>query len=313
MRRTVWRNSAVRSRRPRPGELAERLGRARLRFGIALPAVRQQHLLEQARFALGERAVHAEVPRLDAVPHERRRTPARSRARRRRTAPGRRSTGWARRARTPRAGPRSSSVMPAARASSARVRLTPLSAVARSSGPSSSRTCAEAERASALCAARRRLLEQRLDGGGIDSSVAARRLRPARLTANPPVAVDLVEPLLDHLQRQEVLALLAQDEAQPFDVGRVELAVARRRALGIDEPLALEEADLRDRDVGELVAELVRARRRSTSASAWPCSGVPLASRAPSTKLEPVATDLHLVAVAQHAPRRRARDSRRCR
>ena len=40
------------------------------------------------------------------------------------------------------------------------------------------------------------------------------------------------------------------------EVGGVELPVARRRALGIDEPLALEEADLRDRDVGELVAQL---------------------------------------------------------
>ena len=38
------------------------------------------------------------------------------------------------------------------------------------------------------------------------------------------------------------------------DVAGVELPVPRRRALGIDEALALEEADLRDRDVGELVA-----------------------------------------------------------
>ena len=34
------------------------------------------------------------------------------------------------------------------------------------------------------------------------------------------VAIGFVEPVLDHLQRQEVLALLAQDEAQTFDVGR---------------------------------------------------------------------------------------------
>ena len=66
----AWRSIAVRSWRPEPGELAERLGRARLRFGVALAPVRQQHLFEQPRFAFGERAVHAQVPRLDAVPHE---------------------------------------------------------------------------------------------------------------------------------------------------------------------------------------------------------------------------------------------------
>src|SRR5207253_7779188 len=71
------------------------------------------------------------------------------------------------------------------------------------------------------------------------------------------VLVDFVEPLLDDLEGQEVLALLAQDEAQALDVGGIELAVSRRRPFGIDEALALEKADLRDRDVGELVAQLV--------------------------------------------------------
>ena len=51
---------------------------------------------------------------------------------------------------------------------------------------------------------------------------------------------------------QEVVALLGEDPAQPGDVVVVELPVARRRALGVEQPLALEEADLRDRDVGEL-------------------------------------------------------------
>ena len=61
-----------------------------------------------------------------------------------------------------------------------------------------------------------------------------------------------------------VLTLLPQDPAQALDVGFVELAVARRRALGIEQTLALEEADLRDGDVGELVAAAARAPRRST-------------------------------------------------
>jgi hypothetical protein len=73
----------------------------------------------------------------------------------------------------------------------------------------------------------------------------------------PAEAGRLVEATLDHLERQEVLALLAEDPPEPLDVGVVELAVARRGALGTDQPLALEEADLRDRDVGELDDEQV--------------------------------------------------------
>ena len=63
------------------------------------------------------------------------------------------------------------------------------------------------------------------------------------------------QAVADDLEREEVLALLAQDPAQPLDVVVVELAVARRRALRVDETLALEETDLRDRDVGELLPQ----------------------------------------------------------
>jgi hypothetical protein len=41
-----------------------------------------------------------------------------------------------------------------------------------------------------------------------------------------------------------VVALLQEDPAKTLEVRRIEAAIARRRALGIDEPLALEEADL---------------------------------------------------------------------
>jgi hypothetical protein len=64
-----------------------------------------------------------------------------------------------------------------------------------------------------------------------------------------------VETILDHAQRQKVLALLAQDEAESFDVVVVELAVSRRGAFGNDQALALEESNLRDRDVRELFEE----------------------------------------------------------
>ena len=40
------------------------------------------------------------------------------------------------------------------------------------------------------------------------------------------------QPALDDLERQEVLLLLAQDPAEPLDVGFVELAVAGRGPLG---------------------------------------------------------------------------------
>ncbi len=65
----------------------------------------------------------------------------------------------------------------------------------------------------------------------------------------------LLEAALDHLEGKEVLALLAQHPAQPLDVVLVELAVPRRRPFGVDETLALEEADLGDGDVGELLAQ----------------------------------------------------------
>ena len=65
----------------------------------------------------------------------------------------------------------------------------------------------------------------------------------------------LVETALDHLERQEGVPLLAQDPAQALDVRLVELPVARRRALRVDQALALEEADLGDGHVGELLLQ----------------------------------------------------------
>ena len=73
-----------------------------------------------------------------------------------------------------------------------------------------------------------------------------------------------LEPIADDPQRQEVLALLAQDHSKQIDVVVVELAVAAGRALGIDQALALEEPDLGDRDVGELLEQETQALRRWT-------------------------------------------------
>jgi hypothetical protein len=60
---------------------------------------------------------------------------------------------------------------------------------------------------------------------------------------------------LDDLERQEVLALLAEDPPKPVDVLLVELPVAGRRPLRVEETLALEEPDLGDGDVGKLVLQ----------------------------------------------------------
>ncbi len=91
-------------------------------------------------------------------------------------------------------------------------------------------------------------------GLGWRSGVVLVGRRPQRrLRAGSVDGVDpLVEHLADDLERQEVVALLAQDPPQAVDVGVVELAVARRGPLGGDEPLALEEADLRDGHVREV-------------------------------------------------------------
>ena len=108
-----------------------------------------------------------------------------------------------------------------------------------------------------------------VDGSGVDpgsgvrapgdpgprAAVAATRCPlPSPATASSGVVL-LLEAPLDDLQGQEVLALLAQDPAQTLDVVVVELAVSRRRPLGVDEALALEEPDLRDGHVGELLAQ----------------------------------------------------------
>ena len=86
------------------------------------------------------------------------------------------------------------------------------------------------------------------------------------------VAVDAArgQLLADDPQRQELVALHAQDRAQPRDVaGRVE-PVAAGRAPRLEQLLVLEVADLRDRDVRELLAQRLahradrhRLRRRS--------------------------------------------------
>jgi hypothetical protein len=65
----------------------------------------------------------------------------------------------------------------------------------------------------------------------------------------------LLEPALDHLQWQKGVSLLAQDPPEALEIRVVELAVAGRRPLRVDQALAFQEPDLGDGDIGELFLE----------------------------------------------------------
>ncbi len=82
-----------------------------------------------------------------------------------------------------------------------------------------------------------------------------RRLGPDGAGPGDAVALGGVQMVLDHAQRKVAVTLGGEDVAQALDVGVGELAVSRGRALGLDEPLALEKADLGDGDVGEVAPQ----------------------------------------------------------
>src|SRR5207248_1771215 len=56
-------------------------------------------------------------------------------------------------------------------------------------------------------------------------------------------------------QRQELVSLQAQDRLEPLDVLLAEHAIAALRPSWREQPLVLEVADLRDRDIRELLFE----------------------------------------------------------
>ena len=69
-----------------------------------------------------------------------------------------------------------------------------------------------------------------------------------------------VELLANDTQRQELVALEPQDRGEALDVVGREEPIAATRAARRDEALVLEVADLRDGDVGELLAKLLAHR-----------------------------------------------------
>src|SRR4029077_9842395 len=81
----------------------------------------------------------------------------------------------------------------------------------------------------------------------------------------------LLELLPDHLQRQELVALQAEDRLEPVELLLPEEPVAAARPSRSHEPLALEVADLGDRDVRELGLEAVADSADREQAAALGC------------------------------------------
>jgi hypothetical protein len=65
----------------------------------------------------------------------------------------------------------------------------------------------------------------------------------------------VAQTVLDDLEGEEVLPLLAQDPPEALDILLVELPVSGRGPLRIDQALTLQEPDLGNGHVGELLAE----------------------------------------------------------
>jgi hypothetical protein len=63
------------------------------------------------------------------------------------------------------------------------------------------------------------------------------------------------QAVLDDLEGEKMLPLLAQDPPEALDILLIELAVPRGGPFGVHQTLALQEPDLGDGDVGELLTE----------------------------------------------------------
>ena len=103
----------------------------------------------------------------------------------------------------------------------------------------------------------------------------------------------VVQPVLDHLERQEVLPLLAEHPAQALHIVLVELPVARGSPLGVHQSLTLQKADLRDGDVGEFLSQerqhvadgqIRPAAHRASAPTATPGTGALIRPRPPGTR-----------------------------
>jgi hypothetical protein len=101
--------------------------------------------------------------------------------------------------------------------------------------------------------------------------------------------------LADHAEGQELVALQAQDRLEPLHVLLGKQPVAALRALRVQQPLVLEIADLRDRDVRELGLQPPADRADREEPFACRERLQPSAGQ----ERQPVFADLDLVAVAE--------------
>src|SRR5829696_77113 len=209
------------------GELADGLLGAAARLGVALAHQRRDDLLEEADLPIRGGPVRPQVPRLDAEAGH---------------------LGGA-----GRDGERVPVVRPALAATGQQAVLLELVELLGVEPGGGEQLVAGQAHLGRLRPERVRT-RQRLGGDQRTRPAPGRRSRPALGWLN--AAVDRIEMLLDHPQREVVVALLGQHEPQPGDVSGGELPVSGGGALGMDQPLRLEEADLRDRDVRELRAQL---------------------------------------------------------
>src|SRR4051794_8358685 len=236
-------------------QLAELLLQAGSRFGVALAHVRQQHLAEEHRFALGERAVHAQVTSLDAAgeeaggdAHDLERVVvvlgfAVDLARRgdetealelrdlRGVGAARRGELGARVAAVA-VGCAEELVVTVVGGQRGRERGRPASGRGTRGG-------ARRRRGGRRCGYGRGGLDPVGRRGGIvDRPGTVGGDRVDRLEESVLAARwQLVEALLDDLERKEVLLLLVEDPAEPGEVGGKELPIARRRAFRVHETL----------------------------------------------------------------------------
>ena len=102
--------------------------------------------------------------------------------------------------------------------------------------------------------------------------------------------------LADHPQRQELVALQPQDRAQARDVGGGVEPVAAGRAPRREQLLVLQVADLRDRDVRELLLRAPCRRRRWSATCRCPAAARPARRRdLPAARPGPAAASLRRV------------------
>ena len=147
----------------------------------------------------------------------------------------------------------------------------------------------------------------------VDPRPRRRERRPAGALAAPGRA-GRRELLPDHAQRQELVALEPEDRLEALDVVLGEEPVAALRPARREQALVLEVADLRDRDVRELLSSLLQTAPivsgRCGGADVGCCRAM-LSSALQEGQL--VLADLHLVPVLELSRSRRAGGSRTCR